>query len=314
MSIKILITGGTGFIGSNFVHKFLELGDEVHLIVRPESNFWRIEPVKNKIKLHYIDLTDAEAMEKFIVDLRPQIILHFSAYGAYQGKQQDLKLTIDTNLLGTINLVNAASKINFECFINTGSSSEYGVKSKPIREDDLLEPNNLYGITKAAATDYCQFMAKKMDLPIVTMRLFSPYGYFEEKGRLMPNVIKAGLNNENFNAPSPLLVRDFIFIEDVINAYLKAIDVINNIKGHIFNISSGEQRSIADVVHIAEKILDRKIKVSYGEIAAKQYEPKMWVADISKAKKLLDWKPKFSLEEGLKKNIEWFSKNLSLYH
>src|SRR3989344_7983952 len=187
---KILITGGTGFVGSNFVHELLEAGGDMHLIVRPESNFWRINDIKDKLKLHYVDLLDAAEMEKFIAELEPEVILHFATYGAYQSRQQDIKLMIDTNLLGTINLVNAASKTKFDCFINTGSSSEYGEKDHPMKETDILEPNNLYGVTKAAATMYAQFMAKKMNLPMATIRLFSPYGYFEEEGRLMPNVVK----------------------------------------------------------------------------------------------------------------------------
>lgn len=309
MPKKILITGGTGFIGSNLVYKFLELGNDIHLIVRPESNFWRIDAIKDKLKLHYIDLLNTSEIDGFIVELRPEVILHFATYGAYQGKQQDVKLTVDTNLLGAINLVNAASKIKFGCFINTGSSSEYGEKDHPMKEVDILEPNNLYGVTKAAATMYAQFMAKKINLPIVTIRLFSPYGYFEEDGRLIPNVVKAGINNEKFSAPSPLITRDFLFIEDVLDAYLKAIDNIDNIKGDIFNVSSGKQHSIADVVSTIEKILDKKIDVDYGNIEAKQNEPKMWVADISKAKKMIGWSPINSLEDGLRKYIDWVRKN-----
>lgn len=306
---KILITGGTGFVGSNFVYKFLELGDDVHLIVRSESNFWRIEPIKSRVSLHFVDLTDEQSINKFIGDLRPEIILHFATYGAYPGRQTDVKTTILTNALGTINLVNACAQVDFKCFINTGSSSEYGEKDHPISEKDLLEPNNLYGVSKATGTLYCQSLAKKIGLPIITMRLFSPYGYFEESGRLMPNIIKAGLNNENFNAPSPSLVRDFIFIEDVVDAYLKAINAIDNIKGRIFNIASGEQHSIAEIAHIVEKILNRKIKISYGKIAAKQHEPKMWVADISEAKKMIGWSPANSIEDGLAKFIEWINSN-----
>ena len=306
---KVLITGGTGFIGSNFVYKFLELGDDVHLIVRPESNFERINSIKDKLGLHYIDLFNFAETENFIAELKPDVILHFAAYGTRQGKQQDAKLTVDTNLLGTVNLVNAASKIKFDCFINAGSSSEYGEKNHPIAEEDLPEPNNLYGVTKVAATMYCQFLAKKMDLPIVTMRLFSPYGYFEEKGRLMPNIVTAGLRGEKFTAPSPSPTRDFVFIEDVINAYTKAIANINGIKGHILNIASGKQYSIAEVVDVVEKILGRKLEVEYGSIEVKQHEPKMWVADISKAKKLLNWSPINSLEDGLRKYIVWVRKN-----
>jgi nucleoside-diphosphate-sugar epimerase len=310
---KILITGGTGFIGSNFVYKFLELGDEINLIVRPKSNFWRIESIKNKLKLHKIDLSNAEELERFISNLKPEIILHFATYGAYQGRQQDIKATIDTNLLGTINLVNACSKTDFECFINTGSSSEYGIKNKPMKETDLLEPDNLYGITKAAATMYCQYMAKKHNLPIVTFRLFSVYGYFEEKKRLIPTIIKSCLENKKLKLSSANSVRDFIFIEDIIDAYLKAINNIQKIQGEIFNLGTGKQTEIAQVVKLVKEITQSKVKPEYNQIKSVQIEPKTWVADTSKTKKLLNWHSKYNLKNGLERDIDWFKKNIYVY-
>ncbi|MEK7464431.1 MAG: NAD(P)-dependent oxidoreductase [Patescibacteria group bacterium] len=305
---KILITGGTGFVGANFVYKFLELGHEIHLLVRGDSNFKRIEPIKNRVHLHPVDLIDEQATSKFVNGLRPEIILHFAAYGAYSGKEMDVKTTILTNALGTINLLNACAETGFKCFINTGSSSEYGEKNHPISEKDLLEPNNLYGVSKAAGTLYCESLSRKTGLSVATMRLFSPYGYFEGSGRLMPNIVAAGLKDEKFSAPSPSFVRDFVFIEDVIDVYLRAIDNADNIKGRIFNIASGKQHSISGAVSAVEKILGKKIRVIYGNLAAKQHEPKMWVADISLAKKILDWSPKNSLDDGLTKFINWVKK------
>ena len=306
---KVLITGGTGFVGSNFVYKFLELKDEVHLLVRPEAKFWRIESVKDRVKLHNVDITSESNVEKFILELKPDVILHFATYGAYQWKEQDVKTTVDTNLLGTVNLANACSKIGFKCFINTGSTSEYGEKEAPMKETDLLEPNNLYGTTKAAATLYCQFLAKKLDLPLVTMRLFSPYGYFEGEGRLMPALVRAALYGERFEAPSPSIVRDFIFIEDVMSACLKAIERIGSIKGQTLNIASGEEHSIGEAVEIVERISGVKIEPNYGKVPPRQTEPKRWVADITKAKTLLDWKPENSLFDGLSKFIAWAKNN-----
>jgi len=310
---KVLITGGTGFIGSNFVYKFLELGYDVHLLVRLESNFWRIAPIKKKVKLHYADLCNAEEVNKLIKKLKPQIILHFAAYGAYQRKQQDIALTINTNLLGTINLVNALSEIKFDCFIYTGSSSEYGIKNKLMKEIDILEPVNLYGITKAAGTMYCQYMSRKFNLPIVIMRPFAVYGYFEDQDRLIPTIIKNNLTNTKLNLSNPNFVRDFIFIEDIIDAYLKAIKKIKKIKGEIFNLGTGKQFKIDEVANLVKKIAHSYTEFCYGKVAPVQLEPKIWVADISKAKKLLNWRPKYNLEEGLRKDIDWFRKNLLLY-
>ena len=227
---KVLITGGAGFIGSNFAHKFLELGYNVNLIDRRGVNLWRLQDLKDKIKINYVDIENYDELEPFLSELNPQIILHFAAAGTYTRRPEDIRSIIDANLLGTINLVNACSKIKIECFINTGSSSEYGAKEKPMKENDLLEANNLYGITKTASTLYCQYMAKKLDLPIVTARPFAVYGYFEEKERLIPTIIKSCLENTELELSSPSSVRDFVFIEDVVKAYLAIIENIQKDK------------------------------------------------------------------------------------
>lgn len=309
---RVLITGGGGFIGANFAREFVKLGYKTY-ILKHTSDSWRLKGIKRQLKIGYIDLKNYNELESFILKIRPQIILHFAAYGVYSRKQQDTKKMIDTNLIGTINLVNALSKIKFDCLIYTGSTSEYGIKNKPMKETDLLEPNNLYGITKAAATMYCQYMAKKLNLPIVNTRLFAPYGYFEEKERLVPTIIKSCLENSELNLSFPNSVRDFIFTEDIIEAYLIIIKNIKKIKGEIFNIGTGTQTTIDELIGIIKKITGSTIKPKYEQVKIAQIEPKNWMADISKIKKILNWQPKYKLEEGLEKNIKWFKKNIYLY-
>lgn len=310
---RVLITGGTGFVGSNFVYKFLELGHEVHLIVRENSNLKRIVPIMDKVVLHAVDLFSEQDVEKCVKKIQPAIILHFAAYGAYPARQKETRETIDTNILATVNLLHACNKISFKCLINAGSSSEYGEKDHPMMEEELAEPNSLYGVTKVASTLYCSYFAKKFDLPIVTARLFSPYGYFDNRNRLMPSIISSALSGKVFNAPSPSPVRDFIFIEDVMSVYLKIIANANSIKGQVFNIASGVQYSIGEIISIVEEITNRKINVVYGGVGIHQHEPKMWVADISKIQKILNWTPQTTLKEGLQMNIEWFLKHPTLY-
>lgn len=310
---KVLITGGGGFIGANFAHRFSNLKYSVHLIEKRGTNLWRLKEIKDKVKVHYLDLRNGERTKYFIARLKPQIILHFAAYGAYQSREQDIRKTIDTNLLGIINLVRAASRIKFICLINAGTNSEYGEKQKPMKETDLLEANNLYGITKAAGTLYCQYIAKKEDLPIITVRPFAVYGYFEDKERFIPTVIKSCLRNQPLKLSSPHSVRDFIFIEDIMEAYLKIVKKASTLKGEIFNLGTGRQNTIAEVVRLAKKITHSATKPQYGQVKPAQYEPQKWLANITKSKKLLNWQPKYNLEEGLRKNVEWFRKHLSLY-
>lgn len=310
---KVLITGGAGFIGANFVYKFLELGYQVFVFERKETNLWRIKNIKNKIKLCSPNLLDYNKTEKIIFKIKPNIVVHLAAYGAYQKTQQEIEATVNTNLIGSINLINACNKVGVDCFINTGSSSEYGIKQKPMKEDDLLEADNLYAITKAGVTMYCQMMARKFNFPVAIVRPFAVYGYFEEKERLIPTIIKSCLKNKNIELSRPNSVRDFIFIDDLISGYLAIIKNIEKIKGHIFNLGSGRQYKIKDVAELIKNITQSKSKTIYGKIKIAQTEPKNWAANIFKAKKMLKWQIKYNLEQGLKKNIAWFKENISLY-
>lgn len=310
---KVLITGGAGFIGANFVYKFLELGYEVNIFERKESNFWRIEKVKEKIELYSPDLTSYEQVEKCINDIKPEVVIHLAAYGAYQKFQQDINLTIDTNLKGTINLVNACQKLGVQCFINTGTNSEYGIKDTAMKEGDMLEADNIYAITKGAATMYCQMMARKFNFPVAIIRPFAVYGYFEDKERLVPAVIKSCIKNDKLELSRPDSVRDFIFIEDLISGYLSVIENIDKVKGEIFNLGTGKQNTVGEVVKIVKELTGSEIEPVYGQKKIAQTEPKTWVADISRAKEKLGWEPKYSLPDGLGKDIKWFRENISFY-
>ena len=309
---KVLVTGGAGFIGANAARAFLARGNEVHVAERAGCDLWRLEDIKEKISIHAVNIANYEEVAAFIASLKPDIILHFAAYGAFQGTQQDIEQTINTNLLGTINLVRACAKVGFEAFIHTGSSSEYGIKDKPMKESDHLEAHNLYGMTKAAATLYCQAAARKQGLPIVVMRPFAVYGPFEEQTRLIPTLLMSCLRGESPKLSSPESVRDFIFIEDLVGAYQAAIEHIQEAKGEIFNVGTGVEHTVQEVVDAVKKITGSDVEPEYGQVQSNQEEPKHWVADITKAKELLGWEPRYTLEKGLEKTVAWFAQQEKL--
>ena len=173
---KILITGATGFIGANLVHHFLKESVNIAVFTRKTSNKWRIKNILNDISEYCVDLLDESELQKVILNIKPEIIFHTAAYGSYPFQNDTYKI-MQTNIIGTGNLVNACKRIEFELFVNTSSSSEYGIKSEPMREDNILEPINDYGVAKTSTTLFCQAKAKTEKLPIVTLRLISPYVY-----------------------------------------------------------------------------------------------------------------------------------------
>jgi len=308
---KVLITGSTGFIGTNLVRRFLKIGAEIHILTRTTSNKWRIKDVLKYVNEYCVDLLDYEKLEPIILDIKPEMIFHTATYGGYPF-QKDVDKIIQANFIGTVNLVNACKKADFELFANTGSSSEYGVKSKPMTEEDILEPANDYGVSKAAATLYCQAVARREKIPIVTLRLFSPYGYYEEPTRLIPSVVISCLKGINPEVSSSNSVRDFIFIEDVIDAYMKIAEA-SDINGEIFNIGYGKQHSVGEVVSKIVELTGNYIRPKWGSVSPRANEPNIWQADIAKAKDVLRWEPKYSLEKGLTNTVKWFMENMVLY-
>ena len=246
---KVLVTGATGFVGANLVRRLVREDYEVHIFTRASSNKWRLTDVLSKLNDHTVDLLEENKLKGLIKEIEPEIIFHLAAAGIYGGVHLPEKNLIETNFWGAVNLLNACNDIDYKCFINTGSSSEYGPKKHPMKETDVCEPINMYGITKCAATLYGRFVAKTKDKPIVGFRLFSPYGPYDDKTRLITYAIINALQNNDLNLANPKAVRDYIYIEDILDLYMKSIDKAYKLKGEVFNGGSGSQTTIHYVVN-----------------------------------------------------------------
>lgn len=308
-----LVTGATGFVGANLVRELVSRGQNVSVIVRDRKLNWRISDIADKINIFECDIADSKLQE--IVDkIRPEYIFHLAGYGNLP-HEDDIYKMVDINLKGTINLLNALSKNPFKLFINTGSSAEYGIKDRQMMESDVLMPISNYGVIKSAITLYCQKEAIRNNLPIINFRLFTPFGYLEGKNRLIPDVTLSALEGRPIKVSSPAHVRDFIFIGDVVDAYIQAVKIQHN-PGEIYNIASGTQYSVKNIVEKILKITKSKSSIEWGAVAkqARYIEPKKWIADMSKTKKMLHWEPKNTIDSGLQKTLQWLMQHKNLYN
>lgn len=311
MKQRYLITGGTGFIGANLVKNLLNQNKEVHLLTRMEAKFWRLNESLKHVHLYDSDLSDVNQVKSCIKKIKPSIIIHLATNGAYS-HQADGTSIIHTNILGTWNLLQAANKVGFDLFINTGSSSEYGYKDYAMRETDLLEPASYYAVTKSAQSMLCAFFAKQENRSIVTLRPFSVYGPWEEPGRLIPGICKALNTQQEIELVQPSTARDFIYIDDVISAYRMA-ETLTNPRGEIFNIGTGVQSTIKELIDTFEKVTKKTSKHRWGAMQARKWDTDTWVADISKARTMLSWKPSYTLMEGLLHTWKWYKQHHILY-
>lgn len=313
MKRKFFVSGATGFIGSNIVRKLVEKKEEVHLIARNKNLNWRLADIESSLHIYECDILNSN-LKKILAKIKPDYIFHLARYGNLP-HEDDINKMIDINLKGTINLVNAVRQNPFKLFINTSSCAEYGVKEKDMKETDMLEPINNFGVVTSAITLYCQKEAVRQDLPIINFRLFTPYGYFEGKNRLIPNVALSALEEKPIKVSSPAHVRDFIFIEDVVDAYLHSVKMQHS-PGEIYNIGSGRQHSIGDIVRLIVEFTKSKSNVRWGAVASQSryIEPAKWQADMSKTKKMLKWEPKNTIESGLQKTIQWLMQHKDLYN
>lgn len=285
-------------------------GYDVHIMIRETSNKWRIKDIVKDITEHVVDLRDYDSLRKIVLGINPGIIYHLATYGGHW-LQQDMQEIIQSNIIGTVNLLNACAMLEFDCFVNTGSSSEYGLKSQAMVESDLLAPITNYGASKAAATLFCQVIASEHDLPVVSLRLFSPYGPYEEASRLIPTVVLASLSGEDPRLSSGGSVRDFIFIDDVLDLYLKVIEFKLS-PGEVFNVGSGTQHLVSEVVDKIIALTEANIQPIYGSFIRPIVEPETWKANLNKTIKMLKWEPKIDMDQGLKKTIEWFRQHSDL--
>jgi dolichol-phosphate mannosyltransferase len=309
---RIAITGGSGFVGANLARRLLRDGHEVHLLLRPGHAHWRLAEIQADVRLHIVDFENAAEVTRAVAAIRPEWIFHLAAYGAYP-TQADLFQMVRTNIIGLMNLVNAGLAADCEAFVNAGSSSEYGFKDHAPPETELLEPNSHYAVTKASATMFCTYTARTRGVRIPTLRLYSVYGPYEEPARLIPTLIRRGLDGKLPPLVNPKIARDYVHSDDVSDAFILAAGQQSPDPGAVYNVGTGVQTTLEEVVGIVRRLMDIPEEPRWGSMPSRIWDTSSWVCENSKIARDLGWKPSLSLEDGLLHTIAWMRAHRDLY-
>jgi UDP-glucose 4-epimerase len=305
-----LVTGAGGFVGSALCASLLADGQEVIGILRPGEVTWRMSDkslVGLKTEQH--DITDPN-FSSVIERLRPARIFHLAAHGAYSW-QNDAAAIVTANLTATIQLADAAAKAGCEAFVHTGSSSEYGLKDVPHNEDDRIMPNSVYAASKAAATLYLGHLARTKVLPAVTARLFSIYGPFEDRSRLIPQVVLQGRSGGIPPLASPTIARDFVYVDDAVQCLRTLSDSLASepFPSEVVNICSGIETTLADVAAASAGVFDLKVGPVWGTYEARGWDTNKWSGNPSLASGALGFQATTNVAEGLRRFSDWIGEN-----
>jgi nucleoside-diphosphate-sugar epimerase len=313
-SLKILITGATGFIGANVAIHLAKEDHEIYGLSRNGEYNWRLEDERDKIRLVKSDISSYERTYSAIEYIKPDGIIHCSQYGAYP-KEKSNKLMFQINNVGLFNILDICTKFNVNWLINCGTSFEYDGSKESIRETTISNPHSYYGLFKANGTKMLDLYSNLIDTKLMTLRIFQAYGPFEPKGRLVPYLLYNLINNLDVHLNNPYLERDFTYIKDITTAFSNSIKVMDNLEKHeIINVGSGTHTSIQNFANTGKNVINSSSRIVLDNFQTKPEDRINRIfADITKAKTILKWNPKFQVSEGIKDFAIWLKDRLDYY-
>jgi nucleoside-diphosphate-sugar epimerase len=288
MGNKILLTGHNGFIGSALEPKLVEKG---YRVVAPD-----------------IDINKYVAISRYVERNKPDYAIHLASTNSVPYSYEHYTDVIGTNFIATANLAEACRRLkNFRQFIFPSSSEVYGCTLKDrkglLTEAAALQPNSPHAVSKVAAEVYLEYMGRVYSFPYTILRPSNTYGRADNPDFFVESVITRMLSNSRVKLGNPEAVRDFLFVEDHIDAYIKALGNKKAI-GQTINICTGKGNSILETSRKIAKLINFKGEIKCNKMPARPNEAKIIIADNSKARRILGWAPKYSIEEGLEKTIE----------
>lgn len=306
---KILITGATGFIGTHLVRRLANLGAEVLALSRTQSKM----PGKvDGVKFRRASLLDFDELSCSIEKFKPQKIVHLASLVNLERSYRVAQKCIRVNIEGTLHLLEALRKIPFDIFTYVSTTEIYGTGKIPFQEEQKECPPSPYAVTKLSGEQFCQLYGKAFGYPVCILRLSSCYGPGQAPERLIPSIILSCLKAKPIRINSGNQKRDFLYVEDAVEGILQSL-VRKTAVGQLINIGARKSYRFVDIAKKIKKLTGSNSAIILRQVPDRPAEASHWKCDSTKAEKLLGWKERCPLEDGLLKTISWFGSHLNAY-
>lgn len=305
----ILVTGATGFVGSHLVKKLVSLGNTVYSLSissNPQSYFYQQRLNERSVVIN-LDICDFEKVKDIVSKCSIDLIFHLAAQPLVDVAYANPRRTLESNIMGTVNILEAARLFGTKGVIVASSDKAYGKHGKKkYTEWAPLQGDHPYEVSKSSADLIAHTYAKTYGLPIVTSRFGNIYGPGDLNfSRIIPGIMESYIRKQTLELRSDgTMVRDYLHVEDVVDGYLQLAQQIENVKGEAFNFGSDETLSVLEVIAVIEKALNKKI--SYTIKNEVKNEIPYQSLDYSKVKKMVGWEPKQNITKSAKHILSWY--------
>ena len=316
---KVLVTGAAGFIGSHLVERLLASGAQVTAFVHYNACGGRgcLDELslqdQQRVRIVQGDLQDYEAVESAMQD--QQTVFHLAAIIAIPYSYLRPGHVMQNNVSSTLNVLEAARRTKPERVVHTSSSEVYGTAQRvPIDETHPLEAQSPYAASKIAADKLVQSFNRSFDLPTVTLRPFNTYGPRQSARAIIPTIITQALTKDKVLLGAMHPTRDLNFVSDTVEGFIRAAET-PGIEGRTYHIGTGNEISVGDLAEQIVRATGRDIQILFdaSRIRPTSSEVGRLICDATRARNEIGWEPRVSLEEGLRKTIDWIGRNLKRY-
>jgi NAD dependent epimerase/dehydratase len=314
---KVLVTGAGGFIGSHLTERLVELGASARALVHYNSagawGWLDASPVKDEVEVILGDICDRDSMARAVEGV--EIIFHLAALIAIPYSYHAPLSYIRTNVEGTLNVLQSAKSAGAELVVHTSTSEVYGTaRTVPISEEHPLQGQSPYSASKIGADKMAEALHRSFNLPVITVRPFNTYGPRQSARAVIPTIITQALTRDAIRLGNLDPTRDLNYVTDTAEGFIRAAESPAAL-GQVINIGTGLEISIGELARRILKMLGKDLPIICEDqrVRPDKSEVERLCADNSRARELLGWEPRVSLEEGLQRTIAWLQENNERY-